>query len=150
MSIVIVPRGAKLGEGFSKAEQLQSQEHPGRQTNSRRGYQSASTWVDHLIQLRKPVILCGFCRHKFDPKHARYRRFFCLDSNGQNGYGMKGQCDDCKELTDRTPGGGTMFISEESYPQICQEPVTQYRSMRARMKFAGQTAWGVIQQTFRR
>jgi hypothetical protein len=148
--IPLIPKHNKLGEGFSKIDYLGSAEHPGRRVNALKGYQSAAGWVIGLIDLRKPVILCGYCRHKFDPKHARYRRFFCLDSTGQNGYVTNGQCDDCKQDTRRSPGGGTMFISEESYSQICQEPPAQRRSVRARMSFAGQTAWGVIQQTLRR
>lgn len=143
--IVIVPKYAKLGEGFSRREILKSAEHPGRQINARRGYQSASTWIDHLLQLRKPVILCGYCRVKFTPKYVRYRRFFCLNSQGENGYRTDGRCDDCKEDTRRTPGGGTMFISEESYPEICLEPQIGRWSLRARMRFAGQTAWQAIQ-----
>jgi len=147
--LIIVPKNAKLGEGFSKKEILKAAEHPGRQTNARRGYQSASTFINHLLGLNKPVILCSFCRPKFNPKKAKYRRFYCLDSNGQNGYVTNGRCDDCKEDTRRTPGGGTMFIPEETYPEICLEPHVARRSMRARLSCAGQTAWQAIQQSIR-
>lgn len=144
--LIIVPKyGGRPGEGFSKPEILKAAEHPGRRTHPARGYQSPSEWITQLLDLRKPVILCGFCRHKFDPKKANYRRFFCLDSNGANGYTTNGRCDDCKEETRRTPGQGTMFISEESYAGVCQEPQVARRSVRARVSMAGQSAWTFIQ-----
>lgn len=147
MSIVVVPKHARLGEGFSKWEKLQAEEHPGRRTKAH-GYQSPSEFITSLIDLRKPVILCGFCRHKFDPKVARYRRFFCLDSTGQNGYVTNGRCDDCKADTRNTPGQGTMFISEESYGLVCKEPGEGRRSARARVSYARQSAWQFIQRYF--
>ena len=130
---IFIPKHDKLGEGFTTEEMVKAAEHPGRQTNPRRGYQSAATWIDHLVQLRRPVILCGFCRHKFDPKKHRYRRFYCY-TPGADGYKMNGRCDDCKEETIRTPGGGTMFISEESYPQLCLEPQVARRLERIKWK----------------
>lgn len=142
--ITIVPKYHRIGEGFSRVEKLQAAEHPGRQVNPQRGYQSASTWVTSLVSLRKPVILCGFCVHKFDPKYSNYRRFFCLDSNAQNGYITNGRCDDCKEDTRRTPGQGTMYIPEETYPQICLEPGLARRSIRARVRTAGRSAYQFI------
>jgi hypothetical protein len=144
--MIIVPKHHKLGEGFSRREILDSQEHPGRQNNARRsGYQTNATWITQLIDLKKPVILCGFCRPKFDPKAHRYRRFFCLDSNGQNGFITDGRCDDCKQDTRLTPGRGTMFIPEEHYPQLCHEPGVARRSVRARIASAGQSAYQFIQ-----
>ena len=146
--IGIVSKYARLGEGFSKQEQIQAAEHPGRRTNAARGYQSASAWVTGLIDLRKPVILCGFCSPKFDPKYSRYRRFFCLDSNGQNGYTTNGKCDDCKVDTRNTPGQGTMFIPEEPSSQICLEPGPARRSVRARVSTAGYSAYQFIKNSF--
>ena len=145
--IPIIPKYAKLGEGFSKQELADAGEHPGRQTKVS-GYQSASTWVTALVDLRKPVILCSFCFHKFNPKKARYRRFYCLNANGENGYRTDGRCDDCKEDTRRTPSGGTMMIPEETYSQICTEPGSR-RSVRARVNFRGQTIWGAVQQSIK-
>lgn len=147
MSIVVVPKYARIGEGFSTVEKLEAAEHPGRRTDPARGYQSPSEWITQLMDLRKPVILCDFCRPKFDPKKARYRRFWCPDSNGQNGYLARGRCDDCKG---DTYGKGAVFISEESYPQVCNEPGIGRRSIRARVRSAGQTAWGMIQSSLRR
>ena len=81
--IIVVPKYSKLGEGFSRKEKLKVQEHPGRQTNPSKGYQTPAAWLDDLGQLRKLVLLCDYCRHKWNPKRYRYRPLFVPDASGK-------------------------------------------------------------------
>ena len=73
--IVIVPAHARLGEGFTKKEVLKSMEHPGRQTNSRKGYQTPAAWLDDLGALRKCIRAFvheeEYAKLCIDPKIAR-------------------------------------------------------------------------------
>jgi len=153
---VFVPINAKLGEGFSIQEIAKAGEHPGRRTKTN-GYQSPATWVLELVSLRKPVILCSFCRYKFDPKYYKYRRFYVANAAGHDPYRTDGQCEDCKDRTDRSPGGGTMFVAEEQYPEICFEPKSlpgwndyiQWRLRQAKQRVyrAAATTWRAVQRS---
>ena len=132
--IVIVPAHARLGEGFTKKEVLESMEHPGRQTNSRKGYQTPAAWLDDLGALRKCILLCGFCRHKWNPRTHGYRPMFVPDYTGKtDGYQATGKCDACKEQTANL-GGGRAFVHEEEYAKLCIDPKIARRNARA--------AWG--------
>ena len=127
---VVVPKHAKLGEGFSKQEVLASREHPGR--NASAG-QTAASWISDLVALKKFIILCDFCRTKFNNRKNHYRRFFQPDYTGKtDGYAVNGRCDACKQLTVNVGNGvGTGYIHESTYNKVCEEPSSVRRRVRA-------------------
>lgn len=145
MTTILIPRrGAKLGEGYTKREKLASIMHPGRQTDPKHGYQSAVSFISDLLSLRKLIILCSFCRVKFNPRRFGYRRMYVPDFSGKtDGYQVNGQCDSCKGMTPNL-GGGTAYVAEETYSQICVDPVTQRRNARAAAKEL--TAWLAVKR----
>jgi hypothetical protein len=127
----VVPKHTKLGVGFSKEEIRDSFEHPGRRTDPRRGYQSPAGWLGDLSDARKVIILCSFCRTKFNPKRNKYRKLYVPDSSGKtDGYTANGKCDACKGQTANI-GGGTIFISEETWEQVSMDPQEARRNARA-------------------
>ena len=139
---ILIPRGPKLGEGFSPREQLRALEHPGRSVD---GTQSAAHWITSLLDLRKAVMLCVYCRVKFNPRRHAYRKFYVPDLAGKtDGYVHNGACDNCKQQTALLPGGGTTFIPEEHYRLLCIDPLEARRKARAAARVM--TAWGRIQQ----
>ena len=143
MTIAIVPEYHKVGQGFSRAEEIAAMEHPGRRTNSH-GYQSAAAWLSDLVALKKTILLCSFCRVKFNPRKIGYRKFYIADPTGHtDGYAANGKCDCCKQFTANC-GGGTAFVSEELYPQVCIDPMSARREARARA--GALTAWQQIQR----
>jgi hypothetical protein len=142
MSQVFIPRGSKLGEGYTKAEKLKGQEikplHGGKRAQGRAG------WLSDLIALRKVIILCSFCRSKFNPRQHGYRRVFIPDYTGKtDGYQVNGTCDWCKQETAQIPGGGTAFQSEELYQLTCIDPTEARRAARASAKSL--STWQSIQ-----
>jgi hypothetical protein len=129
MPVVIVPKYAKVGEGFTRRERAASLEHPGRRTD---GSQSAAHWVTWLTDLKKIVILCSFCRSKFNPRKHGYRRMYAADLTGRtDGYVANGKCDACNQMT-VDAGGGTAYITEETYAQVNADPVEVRRQARLR------------------
>jgi len=144
--IILVPKYARLGEGFSKREKLQALEHPGRRVN---GTQTPATWITSLTDLRKAILLCTYCRGKFNPRRHGYRKLYIPDLAGKtDGYLHNGQCDACKQQTALIPGGGTSYIAEESYRLLCLDPLDARRKARAMAR--AQTAWQRIATMFRR
>lgn len=143
-----IPRGEKLGEGFSKAEILDSKIHPGRQTNPQHGYQSAVAWISDLISLRKTIILCSFCQAKFNPRKFRYRVMFVPDDTGKtDGYTVNGYCDSCKGWTPDL-SGGRAYTPEETYQEIHVDPFEARRNARAAAKAMG--TWSAVQAQVQR
>ena len=139
--LLAVSKYARLGEGFNRRERLKALEHPGRRTD---GTQSAAHWITSLLDLRKAIILCTYCRVKFNPRHHRYRKFYAPDLAGKtDGYVHNGCCDNCKQQTALLPGGGTTFIPEEQYSLLCIDPLDARRKARAAARAL--TAWGRIQ-----
>ena len=133
--IIIVPAHARLGEGFSKKEILKAQEHPGRQINPSRGYQTPAAYLDDLGALKKLILLCDFCRAKWNPRTHGYRPMYIPDSSGKtDGYMSNGWCDACKEFTANVGRAGRAFVHEETYNEICVDPKIARRNARA--------AWG--------
>lgn len=129
--IIAIPRHKKLGEGFSQQEKAKSFIHPGRQTNPQRGYQSAASWISDLTQLKKIIILCSFCRVKFNPRKHGYRRYYVADASGvTDGYQVSGKCFDCKGFTMHL-GGGTAYVHESEYAKVCMDPMEARRNARA-------------------
>jgi len=134
--MIVVPKNAKLGQGFSKAQIAASAEHPGRRTD---GTQSAASWLSDLTGLKKLIVLCSFCRVKFNPRKNGYRRFYVHDIAGAtDGYAANGRCDACKQPTVNA-GGGTAFIHEETYDLVCVDPIEQRRQARRRSASAWRT-----------
>lgn len=144
--IVIVPKYARLGEGFSKREIAESFEHPGRRTTAH-GYQSAASWISDLVALKKFIILCSVCREHFNPRKNHYRLAYVPDTSGKtNGYQVNGKCDGCKQMT-ADVGGGAGFIPEEYYNAVFVDPVEARRTARAAWK--AQSVWTTIQRNQR-
>ena len=135
MSLVLVPQHARLGEGFSLQERATGLEHPGRRTD---GVQTAASWITDLTDLRKTIILCGWCRGHFNPRRHGYRRRFVADLTGKtDGYEVTGRCSACKQPTINTPGNGVAFMPEEAFAEVCIDPAVARRRARA----AAATAW---------
>lgn len=132
--ITLVPKHHRLGEGFSKQEVAQSLEHPGRNTRT----QSAASWISDLSTLKKTILLCSYCRVKFNPRRHHYRRLFTPDVTGMtDGYISNGKCDACKQRTENM-GGGTAYVHEALYNQVAVDPTVARRNARASAK-----AWSV-------
>ena len=132
--IIIVSKYHRLGEGFSKQEIFESQVHPGRRTKVN-GYQSPASWVCDLSDQKKLVILCSFCRVKFNPRKHGYRVYYSgPDSTGLTSpYLVNGQCDGCKAMPTNT-GGGTGYLHESVYAKVCMDPVDARREYRAKYR----------------
>ena len=128
--IVIVPKYARLGEGFSRREKAQALEHPGRRTTPH-GYQSAVQWITDLLALKKCIILCSFCAVKFPCHKYHFRKMYRPDISGKtSGYVMNGKCDACKQETANL-GGGVGYVHEEMYALTCLDPSESKRRRRA-------------------
>lgn len=137
-----VPRYSRLGEGFSKAQKFVGQEvkplHGGKRAAGPAG------WLSDLITLRKVVILCSFCRAKFNPRRFGYRRVFVPDATGKSdGYTVNGSCDWCKGETVNL-SGGTAFQPEELYKLTTIDPTEQRRTARLRAKSL--STWQFLQK----
>lgn len=141
--IVIVPAHARLGEGFSQKEVLKSYEHQGRRTQTS-GYQSPAEWITQLTDLQKTIVLCSFCRVKFNHVRNHYRPMYVPDPTGMtDGYQANGTCDNCKQITANC-GGGTAYVHEQYYKQICVDPMDARRKARAAAR--AMTAWERIRR----
>ena len=93
--------------------------------------QSRIGWLDSLLSLKKVVILCSWCRSKFNPRQHNYRRVYVPDYTGKtDGYTVNGDCDSCRSFTP-TAGGGTAYQPEELYALTHQDPVVARRQSRA-------------------
>lgn len=121
MSVVVVPKYAKIGEGFSRREKSDSHIHPGRKTETR-GYQSPATWITQMADGRKALLLCVECEKMFNAAKNRYRIRYIKDPTGATrGMRASGACDGCKQET-ANMGGGYMWVSEETWSQVSQDP----------------------------
>ena len=139
----VIPKHEKLGRGFSRAAQIQAQEHPGRQTNPSHGYQTPVAWLSDLLSLRRILILCTNCERHFDAGRFQYRVVYVPDWTGKtDGYTVNGKCDWCaQETTD--VGGGKAFQPEEFYKATHMEPAEARRASRARAM--SKRAWDAVQ-----
>lgn len=132
MPVILVPKYASLGQGFSRSEQAEANYHPGRRTD---GTQSAASWISDLAALKKTILLCAWCRGNFNPRKNGYRRLFVPDHTGNtDGYSANGMCDACKQMTATTPGGGTAYVALEHYNKVSQDPVEARRKARLRWR----------------
>lgn len=123
---------------WTKQEVLRSLEHPGRRTDGR---QSPASWLSDLTALKKCILLCDFCRVKFNPRRHGYRKLYAPDpSSRTGGYTHNGVCDACKQRTENV-GGGTAYIHEETYNLVCVDPAVARRQARERWKLAAAGTW---------
>ena len=121
---------------WTTADVLRSHEHPGRPTNGRL---TPGGWIADLTGLKKVIILCSFCRPKWNPRKHGYRKMYIPDPSGKtDGYQSNGTCDGCKQRTENC-GGGTAFIHESTYHQVCEDPLEARRLARRRWKIV--TGW---------
>ena len=146
--IILVPKYHRLGEGFTKREIFDAGVHPGRRTKTN-GYQSPASWICDLTDLKKLIILCSFCRVKFNHRKHGYRPYYAgPDSSAiTSPYLVNGQCDGCKAMTVNT-GGGSGFLHESVYAKVCMDPVNARREYRAR--YRAMNPWLYIQKTRRK
>jgi hypothetical protein len=142
MPTVLIPINAKLGEGFTERQKAEAMVHPGRRTD---GTQSGASWICDLMDTKKTILLCSYCREKFNHRKLHYRKLYIADPTGHtDGYAANGMCDHCKVMTVNA-GGGTAFIHEEFYNQVCQDPVDARRKARAAAK--AMSVWRAIQRS---
>lgn len=73
-------------------------EHPGRPMG-----RPVGTWVDDLVQLRKTLVFCELCQHRFSERNASYYK------DTRYGNCVHSKCDGCKEHTAR----GRLYLPEE-------------------------------------
>jgi len=134
VSIVVVPKYHRLGEGFSRAEQMKAMEAPGRRTKAK-GYQSPASYICDVADSKQGVLLCDFCSAKFNPRRNRHRKRFTADLTGKSsGFTVNGTCDACKQNT-ALCGGGTFFVPEEIWHQVSMDPTEARRRARAVWQF---------------
>ena len=139
--IIIIPAHHRMGEGFSRREIAESFEHPGRRTTAH-AYQSAASWIDNLVALKKCILLCSICRQHFNPRKHNYRKAYVPDDSGKtDGYQVNGKCDGCKERTINV-GGGVAFVPEETYMLTHVDPMVARRA--ARSVWKKRTIWDAI------
>lgn len=144
-TVVIVPKYARVGEGFSRRERLQAQEHPGRRTD---GSQTPASWVLDLADSNKLILLCAWCRAKFNPRRHGYRRFYTADPTSKtDGYLANGRCDACKSRTE-LQGGGVAFVREDTYRQVCENPLDARRQ--ARRAWKSESVWTAVSRAITR
>lgn len=127
--VTIVPKYARIGEGFTRRERAAAHIHPGRRTD---GSQSPASWLLDLADTRKIIILCSFCQSKFDPRRHGYRRWYAPSCTpNTDPHQVNGTCDACKELVWQ---GGRGYVSEETYSLLCRDPQEARRAARARWR----------------
>ena len=108
--IIAVPKNAKLGEGFTKAQITKGFEDPGRKPG-----RIAGGYMSDLAALKKTIILCPFCEHKFNPRKSNYEvwnRF----------YMAHGRCDGCKQLSFQAK-----IYNHEAYTSAVEMPGNRRR-----------------------
>ena len=142
--MIAVPQHAKLGEGFSRGERFLATEHPGRQTDPKRGYQTPVAWISDLIALHKVLILCDADQKHFDARRFHYRMVYVPDETGKtSGYTVNGRCDWCKQET-ALLGGGKAFEPEEQYRLLHIEPEEARRAQRSAAMT--KSVWRAVQE----
>jgi hypothetical protein len=146
--VLAVPKHGALGQGFTRSQRFEGDAlHPGRRTDGR---QSAATWITELSDRRNVILLCGWCRQKFNPRANRYRPMYVPSFGAPaDPYQSNGMCDACKTQTALTPGGGRAFVSEETYALVCLEPVDTRRRSRQAWR-TGSTIWSAVQSNIAR
>ena len=120
---------------WTQKDVARSHEHPGRRTQTS-GYKSPAAWISDLSELKKIVLLCSFCRTKWNPRKHGYRKYYVPDATGKSdGYTHGGMCDGCKQRTENT-GGGTAFIHESTFELSCIDPGAARARARAKWRQA--------------
>ena len=86
---------------WTPADKLAAMEAPGRPAR-----RIAGGWIADLTGLRKCIVLCGQCTHKFNPKLYHYRKETEMQASGR--------CDGCKAHDIRC----TLYVADETYNQV--------------------------------
>ena len=86
---------------MTPARRMAALEHPGRPIGMLGG-----TWNADQVTLKKCVILCGFCVHKFHPRRQGYEAWRDVTSFSR--------CDECRELRH----GCKTFIHESTHDAV--------------------------------
>lgn len=86
---------------WTVADKLKSIEDPGKPAR-----RIAGGYCADLAALRKAIVLCSFCAHKFNYKGAHYRR--------EADFHAVGRCDGCKAHDIRC----TLYVADETYEQV--------------------------------
>ncbi len=107
MTVIAVPKYAKLGQGFSRQELLQAAEAPGRPI-----YRLAGGWIADMVALKKFIMLCEFCQPKFNPRKHGYEVY-------REETHSVGQCDGCNQMSTHLRG----YISQSLHSTLGEERV---------------------------
>lgn len=99
---VLVPRGARLGEGFTRREQLTAKEAKGRPW-----HRVAGGWVADLVGKRLCIILCPFHVSKFNPRHNQYEVW-------RRHQWAIGKCDECGQVSSQN----RVFIHQSTHDAV--------------------------------
>ena len=86
---------------WTKADRLQASEDRGRHWKRVPG-----GYIGDLADLRKAIVLCSFCAHKFNHRQPKYRK--------ETDFQAVGRCDGCKAHDIRC----TLYVAEETYNQV--------------------------------
>lgn len=100
--LVLVPQHGRLGEGFTKREQLVAKEAKGRPW-----HRPAGGWVDDLVGRRLMVMLCPFCVGKFNPRVHHYEVW-------RSHLNSIGRCDGCNQVSHQIRG----FIHQSTHDAV--------------------------------
>ena len=99
---VLIPRGAALGEGYTRAEQRVALESKGRPWT-----RVAGGWIADMAAKQQFIILCPFCVAKFNPRIHHYevwrQRVSCI-----------GRCDGCGQQSHQARG----FIHQSTHDAV--------------------------------
>jgi hypothetical protein len=87
---------------YTKLEQMAGAAWGGRKKGTTGG-----SLVGDMVQLRKTIILCGSCQHKFDWRHNNYFSVWRYEHQP-----VVGECDVCKLRI--TGNDGRLFLHEAS------------------------------------
>jgi hypothetical protein len=111
-----------------------AEEFGGRQTNPKKGYQSAASFVGDLADSRQCIVLCNFCKTKWNHGKNKYKKRWIPDPSGvTDGFNANGKCDACKQHTSNM-GGGHLYVSEETWKQVSMDPAEARKKARAAWK----------------
>lgn len=99
---ILIPRGTRLGEGFTRKEQLTAKEAKGRPW-----HRAPGGWIADAVGSRNCIILCPFHVNKFNPRKNHYEVW------RQYQFAV-GKCDDCGTTSPQN----RVFIHQSTHDQV--------------------------------